>query len=208
MKAILPIVAMGAAALMAAMPAVAATAPRVGAPAPAFSAVTAEGETVSLSDFEGRTVIMEWTNHECPFVQKHYDSGNMQSLQKRLTADGTVWLTVISSAPGEQGHVSGEQANALTRERKAAPTHILLDEDGEVGRLYAAKTTPHMFVIDEAGVLRYAGAIDTIRSTDVADVPRADNYVAAAVASVKDGMKVVTPQTAPYGCSVKYAPQG
>jgi peroxiredoxin len=207
-KAILPIIAMGAAALMPAIFSAAEAAPLVGKPAPEFTAVTAAGETVSLADFEGRMVVMEWTNHECPFVQKHYSSGNMQSLQKRVTADGTVWLTVISSAPGEQGHVDGAEAKALTEERKAAPTHVVLDESGEVGQLYAAKTTPHMFVIDDAGTLRYAGAIDTIRSTEVADVPRADNYVAAAVASLKDGMKVVTPQTAPYGCSVKYAPQG
>ncbi|MBB4658561.1 thioredoxin family protein [Parvularcula dongshanensis] len=179
-------------------------APRVGQPAPDFSARTAEGQTVSLSDYEGKKVVLEWTNNECPFVKKHYDSGNMQALQRRATADGTVWLSVISSAPGKQGHVSGDRATELSAERKAAPTAILLDEDGEVGQLYAAKTTPHMFVIDETGTLRYAGAIDTIPSADIDDIPRAENYVSAALASLRNDQRVVTTQTQPYGCSVKY----
>lgn len=178
---------------------------RVGQPAPTFEAVTSEGEAVSLSDYEGQTVVLEWTNDGCPFVQKHYGSNNMQGLQKRAAADGVAWLSVISSAPGEQGHVDGAGANRLTAERKAAPTAVLLDEDGVVGRLYGAKTTPHMYVIDQDGTLRYAGAIDTIASTDAADVPRADNYVSAALAALKANQPVTVPQTQPYGCSVKYA---
>ena len=181
-----------------------AAAPRPGQPAPDFEARTASGETIRLSDFEGERVILEWTNADCPFVQKHYGSGNMQALQRRATADGTVWLSVISSAPGKQGHVTAAAAQALTKDRKAAPTHVLLDESGEIGRLYAAKTTPHMFVVDEAGVVRYQGAIDTIRSTDQADVARADNYVTAALRALREDRAVAVTQTQPYGCSVKY----
>lgn len=178
---------------------------KVGQAAPDFTLPNTGGDAVSLSDYEGRNVVLEWTNDGCPFVQKHYGSNNMQSLQKRMTADGTVWLSIISSAPGEQGHVSGDEADALTAERKAAPTHVLLDEDGEVGRLYGARTTPHMYVIDAEGTLRYAGAIDTIASTDPADIPRADNYVEAALRAVKSGRDVAVRQSRPYGCSVKYA---
>ena len=178
---------------------------KVGEPAPGFEAVTSKGETVSLSDFAGRNVVLEWTNDGCPFVQKHYGSGNMQSLQGRTTADGTVWLTVISSAPGEQGHADGARADALTEERGAKPTHVLLDPEGDLGRLYGARTTPHMYVVDAEGTLAYAGAIDTIASTDPGDVPRADNYVAAALDALKAGQAVTVRQTQPYGCSVKYA---
>ena len=181
-----------------------ALAQQVGDPAPAFEAETTAGETISLSDFEGRKVVLEWTNAECPFVQKHYGANNMQSLQKRMTADGTVWITVNSSAPGKHGHVTPEDADRLTEERGAAPTHVVLDEDGAIGRAYGAKTTPHMYVIDEEGVLRYNGAIDTIPSTDQADVPRAENYVVAALDSLDRGQAVVTSRTQPYGCSVKY----
>ena len=179
--------------------------PRPGEPAPDFTARTASGETVRLSDFAGEKVVLEWTNADCPFVQKHYGSGNMQALQNRVTADGTVWLSVVSSAPGKQGHVTGAQAQTLTADRKAAPTHVVLDASGEVGRLYGAKTTPHMYVVDEEGTLRYAGAIDTIRSTDKADVARADNYVTAAMRALREGRAVAVPQSQPYGCSVKYA---
>ena len=177
---------------------------KVGQPAPGFEATTADGATVRLSDFAGEAVVLEWTNDGCPFVQKHYATKNMQNLQKRMTADGTVWLSVISSAPGEQGHADGARANALTAERDAAPTHVLLDEDGSLGRLYGARTTPHMYVIDAEGVLRYAGAIDTIPSANADDVPRADNYVEAALRAVKAGGDVTVRQTQPYGCSVKY----
>ena len=178
---------------------------RVGEPAPDFEARASDGAAVSLSDYEGQTVVLEWTNDGCPFVQKHYDSGNMQALQKRADADGVVWLSVISSAPGQQGHVSGAEADALTAERGAQPARVLLDEDGTVGRLYAAKTTPHMYVIDPGGTLAYAGAIDTIPSADTADIARADNYVEAALRSVRAGEPVTVSRTQPYGCSVKYA---
>ena len=178
---------------------------KVGEPAPDFTLPNTGGDEISLSDYQGRNVVLEWTNDGCPFVQKHYGSNNMQSLQKRMTADGTVWLTIVSSAPGQQGHVTGEEADALTRERKAAPTYVLLDEDGGVGRLYGARTTPHMYVVDAEGTLRYQGAIDTIASTDQADVARADNYVEAALRAVKAGRDVAVRQTRPYGCSVKYA---
>ena len=181
-----------------------AAAPRPGEPAPDFTARTAGGETVRLSDFEGQRVVLEWTNADCPFVRKHYGSGNMQALQRRADAEGTVWLSVISSAPGKQGHVTPDQARALSEDRKAMPAHVLLDESGEVGRAYGAKTTPHMFVIDEAGTVRYQGAIDTIRSADQADVARADNYVTAALGALRDDRAVAVTQTQPYGCSVKY----
>ncbi|MEM6648644.1 MAG: redoxin domain-containing protein [Pseudomonadota bacterium] len=182
-------------------------APQVGKAAPLFSGTTSTGQTIELSQFAGKKVVLEWTNHECPYVQKHYDSGNMQALQKKNTASDTVWISVISSAPGNQGHVSADRANALSTDRKAAPTHILLDESGAVGRLYKAEATPHMFVIDGDQTLRYAGAIDSIRSSDQADVARADNYVAKALQSLRSGKPIVTPQTRPYGCTVKYGPQ-
>ena len=178
---------------------------KVGQPAPDFDAVTAGGETISLSDFAGEAVVLEWTNDGCPFVQKHYGANNMQNLQKKMTADGTVWLSIISSAPGEQGHADAARANRLTEERGAAPTHVVLDEDGTLGRLYGARTTPHMYVVAPDGKLAYAGAIDTIASADQADVPRADNYVEDALRAVKAGEPVTVRQTQPYGCSVKYA---
>jgi peroxiredoxin len=179
-------------------------APQVGAPAPDFEAVTTSGETIALSDFEGQRVVLEWTNHECPFVMKHYGSGNMQSLQRKVTADGTVWISVISSAPGEQGHVTVEAADQLTTDRKAAPSHLVLDEDGDIGRLYAAKTTPHMFLIDEEGVLQYAGAIDSVPTANQDDIARADNYLLDAIASLDAGDPVIIRQSQPYGCAVKY----
>lgn len=179
-------------------------APRPGQPAPDFSLTAASGETVALSDYAGKTVVLEWTNADCPFVQKHYGSGNMQSLQKRASRNDVVWLSVISSAPGKQGHVDAAGANELTMSRKAQPAQVLLDEDGEVGRLYGAKTTPHMYVVDPEGTLRYAGAIDTIPSTDQADIARADNYVTAALDAVRSGREVEVTQSQPYGCSVKY----
>ena len=203
MKIVAAIAAMGLATTLATGTAQAQTA-KVGQPAPAFDAVTSNGETVSLADFAGNAVVLEWTNDGCPFVQKHYDSGNMQSLQKRLTGDGTVWLSVISSAPGEQGHADSARANALTTDRKAAPTHVILDEDGALGRLYGARTTPHMYVVDAKGTLVYAGAIDTIASAEQADVPRADNYVEAALGALRAGQAVTVRQTQPYGCSIKY----
>lgn len=177
-----------------------------GTAAPDFSVVDSNGDTVQLSDFAGKKVILEWTNHDCPYVKKHYDAErkNMQALQTAMTGEDIVWLTVISSAPGKQGHVSGEQANALTESRAAQPSHVLLDESGDVGRLFDAKTTPHMFVVDEQQQVQYAGAIDNIRSTDPADIDTANNYVVAAVGDLDAGNPVANAETAPYGCSVKY----
>jgi hypothetical protein len=181
----------------------AAAAPAVGEPAPTFGTSDSTGKTVSLGDFAGKYVVLEWTNDGCPFVQKHYNSGNMQALQKDATNDGAVWLSVISSAPGKQGHVDGDGADALTRSRDAHPTHVLLDESGDVGRLYGAKTTPHMFIVDPKGTLVYAGGIDSIPSADPADIPKAKPYVKLALAEAMAGKPVSEAVTKPYGCSVK-----
>jgi peroxiredoxin len=177
---------------------------RIGQPAPPFSGIDSQGRTHQLADYRGRTVILEWTNHDCPYVQKHYDSGNMQALQRAATADGAVWLTVISSAPGKQGHVSARQADALTRQRNAAPGAVILDESGAIGRAYGAKTTPHMYIIDARGTLVYMGGIDDRASTDPADIPGARNHVRAALDELKTGKPVSQASTRPYGCSVKY----
>lgn len=171
------------------------TAVRVGAPAPAFTAVDSNGKTHNLSDFKGKTVVLEWTNHECPFVKKHYGSGNMQALQKEKTGKGVVWLSVISSAPGQQGNVTPQKANELTKSRNASPTAVLIDADGKVGKLYQARTTPHMYVIDKNGVLQYTGAIDDNSSKNPADAKTANNYVRAAVDSVLKGEPVKTSTT-------------
>jgi peroxiredoxin len=192
-----------AAATTAPLPALAAAA--LDAPAPAFTATTADGKTVSLADFKGKTVVLEWTNHDCPYVRKHYGSGNMQAQQKAATAQGVVWLQVISSAPGQQGHVDGAEARRLNAERGAAPTATLLDPKGELGRLYGAQTTPHLFVIKGDGTLAYKGGIDSLATTDPADIAKAEPYVTEALAAVAAGRKVEKASTRPYGCSVKYA---
>lgn len=177
----------------------------VGKPAPAFTGVTSDGKTVKLSDYRGKTVILEWTNHGCPFVGKHYSTQNMQSLQKEAGGKGIVWLSVISSAPGQQGHVTGERANALSVSRGASPAAVILDEKGTIGRAYEATATPHMYVVDEKGVLAYKGAIDDIPSANHDDVAKATNYVRSALAAMATG-KLPDPQaTRAYGCSVKYA---
>lgn len=176
----------------------------VGDAAPAFSLVDTRGERRTLADLRGKTVVLEWLNHECPFVRKHYDSGNMQRLQDKHTARGVVWLSIVSSAPGKQGWVTPEQANDLTARKGAKPTAVLLDPEGTVGRLYGAKTTPHMFVVDPRGVVVYAGAIDDKPSTDPDDIPGARNHVDAALEDLAAGRPVATPATTPYGCSVKY----
>lgn len=183
----------------------AAAAPVIGQPAPAFTAVDADGKTRSLSEFKGKTVVLEWTNNGCPYVQKHYDSANMQGLQKQATADGVVWLTLISSAPGFQGHLTGPQAKQWKAKVGAASTDVLLDPKGAVGRAYAARTTPHMYVVDRTGTLVYMGGIDDRPSSEPASLKGAKNYVAAALADVKAGRPVATAATRPYGCSVKYA---
>lgn len=175
-------------------------------PAPAFTAPGADGKPVSLSSYRGKTVVLEWTNHECPFVRKHYDqSGNIPKLQKEATAQGVVWLQVISSPPGTQGHVSGSEALKLNQQRGAAPTAVLLDADGKVGKAYGAQTTPHLYVINADGKLVYKGGIDSIPSSRVDDIAKAQNHVRLALADVAAGRKVAQPSTRPYGCSVKYA---
>jgi len=178
--------------------------PTVGQPAPAFTAVDSNGKPHSLADFKGRIVVLEWTNDGCPYVGKHYNSGNMQKLQQEASASGVVWLSVISSAPGKQGYVTGAEANTLTTSRNAHPTAVLLDPTGAVGREYAAQTTPHMFVIDKTGVLRYMGAIDDKPIAAAASLTGARNYVREALAEVASGKPVAVASTEPYGCSVKY----
>jgi peroxiredoxin len=177
---------------------------KIGEPAPGFTAQGADGQPHSLADYQGKFVVLEWTNADCPFVRKHYGSGNMQALQKSAAEDGVVWLSLISSAPGHQGHVSADQANALTAQRSAAPAAVLLDESGAVGHLYQAKTTPHLFIIDPKGTLIYAGGIDNKPSADPDDIPGAKNYVKTALGEALAGKPVSEPLTKPYGCNVKY----
>jgi peroxiredoxin len=192
-----------AAAALAPRPAGAAA--KVGEAAPAFTSTTSAGRPMSLADHRGKIVILEWTNHECPYVRKHYETGNMQGLQREATEQGVIWLTVVSSAPGSQGHVSASQANELTANRKAAPTAVLLDTGGTVGRLYGATNTPHMYVIDRGGILVYAGAIDDRPTSRQSDVQGAQNYVREALRAVTSGQPVKTPVTRAYGCTVKYS---
>ena len=172
--------------------------------APAFREVNTAGKEISLSDFKGKTVILEWTNNGCPFVQKHYNSRNMQNTQAVATADGVIWLSVNSSRPGSQGNVTPAEADKLTKDRGAKPTHVLLDPDGSMGRAYAAKTTPHMFIITPDGKIAYNGAIDSIKSNKVEDVPKATNYVTSALAALKAGKSPDPALTTSYGCDVKY----
>jgi peroxiredoxin len=172
--------------------------------APTFKEVSTTGKQVSLADFKGKTVILEWTNDGCPFVQKHYKSKNMQETQAAATKDGVVWLTVISSKPGSQGHVDAAKADKLTTDRGAKPTHVLLDPDGSMGKAYGAKTTPHMYIITPDGKVAYNGAIDSIQSNKVEDVPKATNYVTAALTNIKAGKAPDPALTVPYGCDVKY----
>ncbi|MCE4557456.1 redoxin domain-containing protein [Roseateles cellulosilyticus] len=186
-------------------PVLAHAAATVDAPAPAFTATTADGKTVNLADFKGKTVVLEWTNHDCPYVKKHYGSGNMQAQQKAATGQGVVWLQVISSAPGQQGFVDGTAAQKLNADRGAAPTSTLLDPKGELGRLYGAQTTPHLYVIKGDGMLAYKGGIDSLATADPADIAKAEPYLTNALAAVAAGRKVEKASTRPYGCSVKYA---
>ena len=170
-----------------------------------MTVVDSNGVTHNLSDFAGQKVVLEWTNHGCPYVVKHYDTGNMQKIQKVATAnDDAVWLSIISSAPGKQGYVSAEKANELTTTRGAAPTAVVMDSSGEAGRAFNAITTPHMFIIDEEQTLVYQGAIDDNRSARHSTVASANNYVLAALDDLKSGEEVAVSDTAPYGCSVKY----
>jgi len=178
---------------------------RIGEPVPAFTLADSNGKAVSLADFKGKTVVLEWTNHNCPYVRKHYGANNMQMLQKKWTAQGVVWLTLISSAPGTEGYVTGEEANKLTAQRAAAPSHVLLDPKGDVGRAYGAQTTPHMYVIKGNGTLAYMGGIDDRPTTRVEDLETAKNFVDAALTELAEGKPVSRTTARPYGCSVKYA---
>ena len=177
---------------------------RIDEMAPDFTGVDSNGVSHQLSDFRGKVVVLEWTNHQCPFVAKHYGTSNMQNLQKEATSKEVVWLSIISSAPNTQGYVSGNKANQLTKSRNAGPTAVILDPEGSIGSLYNARTTPHMYVIDADGVLRYMGAIDNKPSTNAADVKTANNYVSAAIDSILKNRPVETTVTQPYGCSVIY----
>jgi peroxiredoxin len=177
----------------------------VGAPAPSFSAVDNQGKTHKLGDYKGKFVVLEWHNQGCPYVRKHYGGANMQALQKEWTAKGVVWLSVVSSAPGQQGYVTPEESQAFVRAQKAAPSAVLLDPSGDLGHAYGAKTSPHMFVIDPDGVVIYNGAIDDKPTTDQADLQGARNYVSAALNEAMNDKPVTTASTQPYGCGVKYA---
>ncbi|HSX50900.1 MAG TPA: redoxin domain-containing protein [Cellvibrio sp.] len=180
--------------------------PIINKPAPAFSGKAADGSTINLADLKGKTVVLEWTNHDCPYVVKHYDkSSNIPSLQKDATGKDVVWLQVISSAPGKQGNVDGATAISLNEKRGAAPTNTILDADGTIGKLYNAKTTPHLFVINPEGTLVYKGGIDSIKTADPADISKATPYVKDALDALAAGKAIPNPSTAPYGCSIKYA---
>jgi peroxiredoxin len=199
-------VAVAAAALVVVLlGALAARGATVGQQAPTFSGKDSQGKVQSLAQYRGKYVVLEWTNRECPYTKKQYDSGNMQALQREWTAKGVVWLTVLSSPQGEQGYLTAEQENAQMEKVHAHPTAAILDPSGTIGREYGAKTTPHMFVIDPKGKLIYDGAIDDKPTTDTADVKGAKNYVSAALAEAMAGRTVEVASTRPYGCSVKYA---
>jgi glutathione peroxidase-family protein len=191
-----------AAALAVAAPAFAK--PVVGKPAPDFTVTDASGKTQSLSAYKGKTVVLEWNNPECPFVRKHYGAENMQSQQAAAMKDGVVWLTVNSGAVGKQGHLDAAAATAYVAKVGGRESAYLIDTDGKVGHAYDAKTTPHMFVIDGDGVLRYMGGIDSIASTDVDDIPKATQYVKQALGELAAGKPVSVSTSEPYGCSVKY----
>ncbi len=176
----------------------------VGNAAPGFSLPDSKGKTHSLSDYKGKIIVLEWLNHGCPFVKKHYNSGNMQKLQKTYGAKGIIWFSIISSAPGKQGYQTPEEATETIKQKKASPKAVLLDPEGTVGKLYGAKTTPHMYIIDSEGVLVYNGGIDDIRSTSTDDIDNAKNYVRMALDELLAGKDVTVQTSRPYGCSVKY----
>ena len=175
-----------------------------GKPAPAFTAPSSTQKDVRLSDYRGKVVVLEWLNYGCPFVKKHYNGHGMQALQKEFTDKGVVWLSVISSAEGKQGFSSPAEAERDRKENESHASSVILDKRGTLGRLYGAKTTPHMFVIDSNGVLAYQGAIDDKPSSDPATLKNAHNYVRAALDAVLAGRSPATSQTQSYGCSVKY----
>lgn len=177
----------------------------IGKTAPAFTLTDTTGKTRSLSDYSGKYVVLEWTNRDCPFVQKHYNSGNMQKTQKWATDKGVIWLSIVSSAEGKQGFMAGDDANKFMKEKGFHNTAMLLDSDGKVGKAYGARTTPHMFVIDPKGNLIYMGGIDDKATPNPEDIKTAKNYVIAALEESMAGKEVSVPTSRPYGCSVKYA---
>jgi alkyl hydroperoxide reductase subunit AhpC len=177
---------------------------KVGDAAPEFTATASNGKTVRLADYRGKFVVLEWHNNGCPYVGKHYNSGNMQRLQKHWTSQGVVWFTILSSAPGKQGYVTASEENNYLTKEQAAPTAALLDPTGDIGHLYDAKTSPQMVVINPQGVVIYSGAIDDKPTTDLQDVQGATNYVSLALEESMAGEPVKIPATRPYGCSVKY----
>jgi hypothetical protein len=180
--------------------------PAVDQAAPTFTGKTVDGKTIDLASLKGKTVVLEWTNHECPFVVKHYDkSSNIPNLQKEFTAKDVVWLQVISSAKGKQGHVDAAGAIKVNKERGAAPSNTILDAEGTLAKLYGAQTSPHFFIINDKGVLVYKGGVDSIPSKKPEDIPAATNYVREALIAVAAGKKVPNPSTKPYGCSIKFA---
>ncbi len=179
-------------------------APQVGQAAPDFTLTDINGNKHSLTEFKGKTVVLEWVNPKCPFVQKHYGSGNMPDTQKVAEADGAVWLTINSGHPGAEGDFDKAQVEAWLKKTGASPTAYFRDQDGTVGKLYDARTTPHMFIVNPQGTLVYAGGIDDIASTKTEDLAKANNYVKAALADMKAGKPVHTATSRPYGCSVKY----
>lgn len=176
----------------------------IGSPAPGFTAIDSHGQSHMLDQFRGKYVVLEWHNQGCPYTRKHYVSGNMQELQKEWTGKGVAWFTVISSAPGEQGYVTAPEENAYLAKMHADPTAVLMDSDGKLGRLYGAKTTPEMYVIDPQGKLIYEGAIDDRPTPDLDDIKGADNYVTDALTEAMAGKPIAHAYTRPYGCSVKY----
>lgn len=190
--------------LMLSLSAGAPAAVQIGQAAPDFTGTDTDGRQHRLSDYRGKYVVLEWTNHDCPYVRKHYGAGNMQAQQREAAQLGVVWLSVISSAPGKQGHVSPAQADQLTAVRDAEPSAILLDEAGEIGRLYSAKTTPHMYLVDPQGKLVYMGGIDSIASANPDDIGKATQHLRVALNEALNGKPVGVPVTRPYGCSVKY----
>lgn len=179
-------------------------APEIGEKAPGFSLVDSEGKTHNLSDYLGKHVVLEWINHGCPFVQKHYGSGNMQALQKRFTEQDVIWLAISTAAPGDQGHMTPEEARTISEEKGACHTALLFDAEKKVARAYGAKATPHMYVINPDGNLIYQGAIDSIPSDRKADLEKAENYVAAALTASLEGKEIERPVTQAYGCAIKF----
>lgn len=177
----------------------------VGQPAPAFTATDASGKTVSLADFKGKTVVLEWVNPGCPFVQKHYGAANMQGTQKEATAKGVVWLAINSTAADAGDYLPPAEMAKWMQQQKAAATATLMDADGKVGRAYGARTTPHMYIVDPAGKLVYAGGIDDKATANPADIPRSTNYVKAALNESLAGKPITQANTRPYGCSIKYS---